>query len=198
MRRPGRRGRGGRANCDSHYFRLTTRSPSQDPFEEVARRIGDETLRRQVLSGAYLLRDADTGPTAPRVSLIGCGAVLPEVLAAADQLTDEGVLVDVVDVPSPGRLYRSWQREVVQGVRTARIPGLPGALRACFPHRSPIVTVHDASSHAMAWLGGALGVPLASLGVDAFGQSGAVQDLRRDHDLDAGSIVNAALGVMGL
>lgn len=190
-------------NSDSHYFRLTTRPLSQEPFAEAARRIGDEALRRQVLSGAYLLRDAGkqgslgTEP-GPRVSLVGCGAVMPEILEAADQLTDEGVLVDVVDVPSPGRLYRAWHGEVVRGVRTARVPGVPGVLRACFPRRTPMVTVHDASSHALAWLGGAVGVPLASLGVDTFGQSGGVQDLRRDHDLDAGSIVNAALGVMGL
>ncbi len=184
--------------ADSHYFRLTTRPLDQGPFEDVARRIGDETLRRQVLSGAYLLRTADTTTSGPRVTLVGCGAVLPEVLDAADQLTDEGILVDVVDVASPGRLYQSWHHEVIRGVRSARVPGLPGALRACFPGRSPIVTVHDASSHALAWLGGALGVPLSSLGVDAFGRSGGVQDLRRDHDLDAGSIVNAALGVMGL
>jgi len=39
---------------------------------------------------------------------------------------------------------------------------------------------------------------MASLGVDAFGESGGVQDLRRDHVLDADSIVNCALGVMGL
>ncbi|MDO5736136.1 MAG: transketolase C-terminal domain-containing protein [Propionibacteriaceae bacterium] len=184
--------------ADSHYFRLTTRPLDQGPFEDVARRIGDETLRRQVLAGAYLLRNADPQEPGPRVSLVGCGAVMPEVLEAADQLSGEGIRVDVVDVPSPGRLYRSWREEVVRGVHTARVPGLPGALRACFPARSPIVTVHDASSHALAWLGGALGTPLASLGVDAFGRSGGVQDMRRDHDLDAGSIVNAALGVMGL
>ena len=35
----------------------------------------------------------------------------------------------------------------------------PGALRTAFPDRAPIVTVHDAASHAMAWLGSALGVP---------------------------------------
>ncbi len=184
--------------ADSHYFRLTTRPLDQSPFEDIARRNGDEVLRRQVLSGAYLLRTADPDDSGPRVALVGCGAVLPEVLEAADQLSDEGILVDVVDVPSPGRLHRAWRQEVTRGVRTARVPGLPGPLRACFSKQIPIVTVHDASSHALAWLGGALGVPMASLGVDDFGQSGGVQDLRRDHDLDAESIVNAALGVMGL
>ena len=50
----------------------------------------------------------------------------------------------------------------------------------------------------MAWLGSALGVPAVSLGVDSFGQSGTVGDLYEIHDLDAGSIVNAALAALAL
>ena len=44
----------------------------------------------------------------------------------------------------------------------------------------------------------ALGVPAVSLGVDSFGQSSTVSDLYRAHDLDAGSIVNAALAALSL
>jgi pyruvate dehydrogenase E1 component len=61
-----------------------------------------------------------------------------------------------------------------------------------------VVTVHDAASHALSWLGSALGVPAVSLGVDTFGQSGSVADLYRAADLDAGSIVNAALAAISL
>jgi pyruvate dehydrogenase E1 component len=50
----------------------------------------------------------------------------------------------------------------------------------------------------MSWLGSALGVPAVSLGVDSFGQSGSVADLYRAHDLDSGSIVNAALAALSL
>jgi len=85
-----------------------------------------------------------------------------------------------------------------QGVRTATAPSNPGALRICFPDRAPLVTVHDASSHTMAWLGSALGVPAVSLGVDTFGQSGTVPDLYAAQDLDAGSIVNGALASLSL
>jgi pyruvate dehydrogenase E1 component len=73
-----------------------------------------------------------------------------------------------------------------------------GVLRAAFVPGVPAVTVHDASSHAMAWIGSALGVPAVPLGVDTFGQSGTVADLYRAHDLDAGSIVNAALAALSL
>ena len=82
----------------------------------------------------------------------------------------------------------------MDGIRHARRAGLPPAF-ARFP-RQPLVTVQDASSHHLAWLGGALGVPGTSLGVDRFGQSGTIADLYREYDLDAGSIVNAALGLV--
>jgi pyruvate dehydrogenase E1 component len=118
------------------------------------------------------------------------------VLAAAAELGDEGIAAHVIDVTSADRLYRAWQRTLRQGVRTATTPSIPGALRTVFPDRAPIVTVHDAASHPMSWLGSALGVPAVSLGVDSFGQSGAVSDLYRAHDLDAGSIVNAARGAV--
>jgi pyruvate dehydrogenase E1 component len=183
----------------SYYFRLTTRGIDQQPFAAARDRLGDAVLRRQVLAGAYRLVDA--GPAAggtPMVHLAGCGAVLPEVLAAAAELGEEGIAANVIDVTSADRLYRAWQRTLRQGVRTATVPSIPGALRSAFGDRAPIVTVHDAASHTLSWLGSALGVPAVSLGVDGFGQSGSVSDLYRAHDLDSGSIVNAALAALSL
>jgi pyruvate dehydrogenase E1 component len=188
------------AEAGSYYFRLTTRAVDQQPFQAARDRLGDAILRRQVLAGGYRLTDpaelAATG--APAVYLAGCGAVLPEVLAAAAELADEGIAATVVDVTSPDRLYRAWQRTLRQGVRTATAPSIPGALRSAFPARAPVVTIQDASSHTMSWLGSALGGPAVSLGVDSFGQSGTVADLYQAHDLDSGSIVNAALAALSL
>src|SRR6266496_3013284 len=188
------------AEDGSYGFRLTTRGIDQGPFQRARDRLGDAILRRQVLAGGYRLVDAAVAASdgSPSVYLAGCGAVLPEVLAAAAELADEGIAAHVVDITSADRLYRAWQRTLRQGVRTATAPSIPGALRTVFPDRAPIVTVHDAASHTLSWLGSALGVPAVSLGVDAFGQSGAVADLYRAHDLDAGSIINAALAALSL
>jgi pyruvate dehydrogenase E1 component len=123
---------------------------------------------------------------------------MPEVLEAAAELADEGVAAHVVDVTSLDRLYNDWQRCVRQAVRTATTPALPGSLHALFSERAPLVTVHDAASHAMAWLGSALGVPSIPLGVDQFGQSGSVRQLYDRHDLLCGHIVNAALSALAL
>ena len=190
----------GPAEAGSYYFRLSTRSIDQQPFAAARDRLGDAILRRQVLAGAYRLVDAAEAAAGgmPLVYLVGSGAVLPEVLAAAAELGDEGIAATVIEVTSADRLYRAWQRTLRQGVRTATTPSIPGALRSAFGDRAPIVTAHDAASHAMSWLGSALGVPAVSLGVDSFGQSGTVADLYRAHDLDAGSIVNAALAALSL
>ena len=148
-------------------------------------------MRRQVLAGAYRLVDAGQRDGIPTVQIAASGAVVPEALAAAAELEDEGIAAHVIDVTSLDRLYAAWQRTLRQGIRTATTPSIPGALRAAFDMRAPIVTVHDASSHAMAWLGSALGV-------DSFGQSGTVNDLYEIHDLTPGSIVNGALAALAL
>jgi pyruvate dehydrogenase E1 component len=57
--------------------------------------------------------------------------------------------------------------------------------------------VLDGHSHALAFLGGALGVPQIALGVDDFGQSGARGDLYRHYGVDADAIVRAALTLAG-
>ena len=45
------------------------------------------------------------------------------------------------------------------------------------PRRRPVVSVHDASSHSLAWIGSALGTRQLTLGVDRFGESGTIADL---------------------
>ena len=187
------------------YFRLTTRPIDQAPFTAARERLGDALLRSQVLAGAYRLVDGRNvaGLTiedehAPVVHLVATGAVMPEVLEAARELASEGVVAHVVEVTSPGRLYGSWQRTLKQGIRTASTPSFPGALRPIFTERAPIVSIHDGASHAMSWLGSALGMPQVAMGVDTFGQSGTIADLYRIHDLDSGSIVNGALAALSL
>jgi pyruvate dehydrogenase E1 component len=189
------------------YFRLTTRPIDQTPFAQARERLGEALLRSQVIAGAYRLVDGRANldesskhdlSNAPVVHLVGTGAIMPEVLIAAAELKSEGVIAHVVDITAPGRLYGGWQRTLRQGVRTATTPSFPGAMRPIFSERAPIVSVHDGASHAMAWLGSALGMPQVALGVDSFGQSGTIHDLYDINDIDSGSIVNAALAALSL
>jgi len=179
--------------AESLYLRLTTRDIDQAPFEDARERLGEQALRADVLAGGYVL--SEVGPAdGPQVVLAASGAVVPEALAAAGELSLEGVRVRVLDVTSLDRLYRAWRATLTSDIRGAtRSRALHPLARLLGGTTGPIVTVHDAASHAMAWLGGATGRVVVPLGVDQFGQSGTIPDLYAEHDLSAGAVVNAAL-----
>ena len=131
------------------------------------------------------------------VVLAACGAVVPEAFHAARLLADEGVAATVLDLTSPDRVYREWRAELQDAARSARPARLGGLhLARLLPpdeRRSPIVTVHDAASHALAWLGSVFGQRVMPIGVDRFGQSGSIADLYGEFDLLPDQITNTAL-----
>jgi pyruvate dehydrogenase E1 component len=161
-------------------------------------------LRADVLAGGYRLVEPDdvlaADPHAPRVVLVASGAVVPEAVHAARVLADEGVAATVVDLTSPDRVYRAWRDELGnagRGARRARLDGLHiASLVRPDERQAPIVTVHDAASHALAWLGSVFGQRVNPVGVDAWGQSGSIVDLYRRFDLLPEQIANAALATL--
>ena len=179
---------------NSLYLRLSTRPIDQAPFIAAEDRLGSDALRADVLSGGYRLREPSRGN--PDVVIASCGPVLPEVVRAADQLESEGLTPLVLDITSSDRLYRQWRLSLRDAARSARRGEenfhLANLIR---PHerRVPIVTVHDAASHHLAWLGGVFGARTIPVGVDSFGQSGSISDLYGLFDLRPEQIVNSVL-----
>jgi pyruvate dehydrogenase E1 component len=148
------------------------------------------------LRGGYRLREPNR--TAD-VVIATCGPVVPEVLRAAEGLADEGVEVLVLDLTSSDRLYREWRGGLRDSARSARRTTNEHHLATLVRpnERSlPIVTVHDAASHHLAWLGGVFGTRVFPVGVDAFGQSGTISDVYGLFDLQPAQIVNAALAAL--
>ncbi len=185
----------GREGGLSTYLRLSTRPVDQAPFAEALQRHGEDVLRRHVLAGGYRLRD---GPPdgRPGVTVVTTGVLAPEALSAAAELDHEGVQVTVVHLTSPDRVYRSWRAGYAASTRSGAIVRAPSQLHRLVPRderRRPVVSVHDAASHSLAWLGSALGTAQYTLGVDRFGESGTVADLHELTGISTDSIVNAAL-----
>lgn len=179
----------GRPGGTSAYFRLTTRPVDQalaqvpdDPQEREAR-------RRAVLAGGYRLRAADG---APRLTLVGVGALMPEVCAAADALEAAGIGCDVVCLTSADLVFRALQAR--QGLGE----GGAGILDELFPaeRAAPIVSVLDGHPHTLSFLSAIRCTPIACLGVDDFGQSGDVDDLYRYFGIDTETIVGAAVDLL--
>lgn len=91
----------GRPDGSSSYPRLFTRLVRQDlaatPTDPAAR----ERRRRHVVAGAYTLRSCPN----PAITVVGVGAMITEVLQAADRLAGAELPAEVVCVTSPVRLF---------------------------------------------------------------------------------------------
>jgi pyruvate dehydrogenase E1 component len=170
---------------DSVYLRLTTR-----PVEQALGPAPTAEYRERVLRGGYRLIDgrAQAGYDAERaVHVFAAGAMVPEAVQAMTVLRQRGVSPSLFVATSPDLLYR--------GLRERR-PYLEELVEAD-EEDVPVVSVIDGHSHALAFIGSALGVPQMALGVDSFGQSGARADLYRHYGIDAAAIVRAASVLLG-
>jgi pyruvate dehydrogenase E1 component len=180
-------GRLGRAGGTSAYLRLSTRPLDQASARVPEHAAGREARRRDVLGGGYRLRPRDDAALA----VVVMGALVPEALAAAEVLESEaGVGVEVVCVTSADLLFRALQARAGLG------QGDPRALEAAFPRALPQVLLADGHPHTLSFLGGVHAMPVASLGVQRFGQSGDLEELYEHHGIDTESVVGAALDLL--
>ena len=168
----------------SSYFRLSTRPIDPELANLPTDTVLLERRRRQAVAGGYRLSSHPADRD--QVTLVGVGAMMPEVAAAADLLGEHDVTAGVVCLTSPDLVFRSFQ----QG---------GGILADLFPMHAPapLVTVQDGHPHTLAFLAGARGDRIRCLGVTEFGQSSSVADAYALHGIDTGTIVSAALSLTG-
>jgi pyruvate dehydrogenase E1 component len=142
----------------------------------------------------YLLRAYEPRQAAARVRLLGSGAILREVMAAAGRLVDEhGIAVEVYSVTS----FSELAREAAELQRLDRTEPLP-APRVSHVARllagdAPVVAATD---YVRAWpqlIAEYVDARYLTLGTDGFGRSDTRERLRRHFEVDAASIVAAAL-----
>jgi pyruvate dehydrogenase E1 component len=178
----------GRPDGSGSYFRLSSRVLDQAlaavPPDPAAR----ERRRRHAVAGAYALRRVER----PTVTLVGMGAIMPEVIAAANRLEQLGVAADVVCVTSADRLYRAVR------ARSGLGDGDAAVLDQVFPadRATPMVTVLDGHPHTLAFLATIRGVRSVNLGVTEFGQTGTLQELYRLHGIGPDAQISAALDLV--
>ena len=166
------------------YLRLSTR-----PIEQIRRPMTD-ALRHDVVDGAYWLRAP--GPNC-EVVIAYTGAVAPEANEAVWRIAEDRRDVGLLAVTSADRLNAGWA-----AAQRARERGLVHArshierLLAGVPHHCGIVTVLDGHPATLAWLGAVQGHRVRALGVEHFGQTGAIADLYRHYGIDADAVTAAA------
>ena len=182
-------GRHARPTCGSPPGRSTRRLAAvpDDPAGPGTRAAGR--------SSPAATRCAGLNPGAARgVTIAAMGAIVPEALAAADRLAESGArrrrrLRDQPRPAVPARCRPAQGLGAGDDLDPRRaVPGRPGRAAGHRARRPP--------AHA--------GVPgrrstacrATCLGVSAFGQSGALDDLYRHHGIDADAIVGAALDLV--
>jgi pyruvate dehydrogenase E1 component len=166
---------------ESTYLRLSTRS-----IRQVART--DDSWRDGALRGGYWLREPGTDA---ETAIVAMGAVMPEALAAWEELSEDVPGLGLLAVTSPDLLHRGWT--AAQAARWAgeRKPSHIEQLLSKLSPNAGLVTLADAAPASLSWLGGVLGQRVAPLGVEKFGQTGSLADLYAAYRLDGDAITEA-------
>ena len=166
---------------ESTYLRLSTRSVMQ--VERM-----DEGWKDGALKGAYWLREpADGGEAA----IVAMGALMPEALAAWEELSADIPGLGLLNVTSPDLLHRGWTAAQAKRWQGGREPSHAETLLSRLRPGAGLVTLCDAAPASLSWLGGVLGQRVAPLGVEKFGQTGSLPDLYAAYRLDGAAITEA-------
>jgi len=169
-------------NGESTYLRLSTRSIAQ--IERP-----DDGWREAALAGGYWLREPGGQTDA---AIVAMGAVMPEALAAWEELQQDIPGLGLLAVTSPDLLHRGWTKAQAARWHGERQPSHVESLLAKLSRSAGLVTLADAAPASLSWLGGVLGQRIAPLGVDKFGQTGNLADLYAAYRLDGSAITEAA------
>lgn len=185
----------------SAYLRLSTKPLDQALFNALLEKRSEKDLRHDVLRGGYRLVDsrpeAGYQPGRNVVHLFVSGAMIPEAVAAAQQLRTQHLFANVFNVTSADLLFHDYltvQQERIQGQRRE---SWVEELVPSQERMAPVVTVHDAHPHTLSFIGGALSTRMINLGVTEFGQSGAQADLYQRYGISVEHIVEAAAWMAG-
>ncbi|MCF6281739.1 MAG: pyruvate dehydrogenase (acetyl-transferring), homodimeric type [Candidatus Polarisedimenticolaceae bacterium] len=153
-----------------------------------------EGVAEGILKGIYLLQEADK-TEAPSVQLLGSGAILREVLAAAELLkADFGVSADIWSATSFNELHRDGlavQRwNLLHPENEARECYLEQQLKG---RKGPVVAATDYIKQHADQVRAFISAPYRVLGTDGFGRSDTREALRRFFEVDRHYITLAAL-----
>ena len=183
------------ARDKSTYLRLSTRRIDQSLFSIPDDFESREVLRKQIISGAYLIidrrDDIKYDVNLNVVNIFASGVMVPEAIKASNKLIEEGLFANVINVTGAGPLYRSFQSSTNAIFEGGNSNLFINNILSSDDTKAPIVSIVDGHSHSLAWLGGALKTSIIPLGVSNFGQSGLPSELYKENNIDSDSIIEA-------
>jgi pyruvate dehydrogenase E1 component len=181
-----------------YYITLYNENYPQAPKPEG---VGDGILRGLYrFAGAPSVGKSGNGSKpAPRVRLVGSGAILLQVLAAQTLLAEKfGVAAEVYSAPSFALLRRDaleidrWNR--LHPAKKAKVPYVTSVLGS---KGGPIVAASDWMKTIPHLVAPWIEAPFVALGTDGFGRSDTRESLRAYFEIDAPAIAAAAMSALG-
>ncbi|CFX26649.1 pyruvate dehydrogenase, decarboxylase component E1, thiamin-binding [Candidatus Filomicrobium marinum] len=155
-----------------------------------------EGAEEGIIKGIYLLKAADPEAKGFKVQLMGCGAILREVIAGAELLEkDFGISADIWSVTSfteLGREARAIERwNMLHPLEPARVPFVTETLAG--RGEGPFIAATDYTKAFADQIGDFVPGAYRVLGTDGFGRSDFRRKLRRHFEVDRHFVAVSAL-----
>lgn len=170
--------------CDEFYYlTVTNENYTQAPLQDSEH---DDVIRGMRLYGTR-------GTEEPAVRLLGSGAIMREVIAAAELLLqDWGISSQIWSVTSFSELARDAREVERQRLFGSQSEG-QSHLQRCLPGPVPVVAASDYVRAYAQLIAAHVSAPFTALGTDGFGRSDTRSALRRFFEVDRQHIALAAL-----
>jgi pyruvate dehydrogenase E1 component len=153
-----------------------------------------ENVREDIIRGAYLFEVYQAKKEVTQVTLLGSGAILTEVIKAAQVLCAEGITAYVYSVTSWSELARDGLSCEQAALNGETAPGVPFIYQQLSKSQGPIIAATDyvraVPETVRAYTPSSR--RYMTLGTDGFGRSDTRAALRAFFGVDAQTIVRAA------
>lgn len=179
--------------CDDVFYYITI---GNEPYEMPA--MPSSATEEGIVKGFYRFSEGARKRNWPRIHLFGSGSIMNEVIRAQTILAERfKVSADVWSVTS----YQQLRRDALMVERWNRLHPLEEQRVSYFEEQLtndmyPIVAASDYVKLVADQMSRFAPAEYVSLGTDGFGRSEAREELRRFFEVDAESIVLAALDVL--
>jgi pyruvate dehydrogenase E1 component len=153
-----------------------------------------EHVREDIIRGAYLFNVYRAKKETAQVTLLGSGAILTEVIKAAQALCAEGITASVYSITSWSELARDGLSCEQAALKGEAAPGVPFIYQQLSKSQGPIIAATDyvraVPETVRAYTPSSR--RYMTLGTDGFGRSDTRAALRAFFGVDAQTIVRAA------
>ena len=161
----------------SIYFRLSTKKLIQ-PERKLSQK-----NKMDIVTGCYWLHKPKTSQP---IILICTGVMIGEVEKLQDEITKEEIDLGILIATSPDRLYLDWLNSKDNNTTSH----IEKTLQAYNNRSTALITIIDAHSSSLAWIGSVLGQRVYPMGLNKFGQSGDLDEIYKYTNIDFKSIID--------